>query len=149
MRLSLKQVPTIDDIQVLVRYAERSYLLSRLIATIRGLTEKIECRDGRKTVLVDVGGIYYFESVDKQTYAYCQQIVYQVGLRLYQVKEKLQQYGFVQVSKSCLLNLNMLESVRSLSNGKMVAALSNSEHITISRRYVPELKSAIRKGSQE
>jgi len=149
MKLSVEQVATLDDIHVLVRFARRSFTLSRLLAAIRGLDEKIEAQDGRRVVLLDVVGIYYFESVDKQTFSYCEHEVHKIPLRLYEVKEKLQRYGFVQVSKSCLLNMNMLESVRNVGNSKMVAELSNGEQVIISRRYIPELKAAMKTGSTQ
>ncbi|MCL2826304.1 MAG: LytTR family transcriptional regulator DNA-binding domain-containing protein [Eggerthellaceae bacterium] len=148
MKLLVEQVQGLDDINVIVRFTERNSALGRLLSVIRGLGEKIQAHDKDRTVMLDVIGIYYFESVDKQTFAYCSQEVYQVHDRLYQVKERLERFGFVQVSKSCLLNVNMLESVRNVANSKMEAELSNGEKISISRKYIPELKAEIRRRAE-
>ena len=147
MKLLVEQVPGLDDIHVLIRYAEQNQALARLLTTIRGLGERIQAHDEERTVMLDVQDIYYFESVDKQTFAYCYQKVYRVNDRLYQVKERLEHFGFVQISKSCLLNVSMLESVRSVVNSKMEAELSNGEKVSISRKYIPELKTAIKRGA--
>ena len=148
MKLLVEQVPNLDDIHVLIRYVERDQALGRLLAAIKGLGEKIQAHDESKTVMLDILDIYYFESVDKQTFAYCYHDVYRVGDRLYQVKERLERFGFVQVSKSCLLNVNMLETVRNVVNSKMEAELSNGEKISISRKYIPQLKAAIKRRAE-
>lgn len=58
-------------------------------------------------------------------------------------ENKLQAYGFVQISKSCILNINVLESIRPLFNSRMEAALKNGEKVTINRSYLHEVKKAL------
>ncbi|MDE6406050.1 MAG: LytTR family transcriptional regulator DNA-binding domain-containing protein, partial [Lachnospiraceae bacterium] len=70
--------------------------------------------------------------------------VYHIDLRLYQLKERLQSAGFVQISKSCLLNINALESIRPLFNSRMEATLKNGEKVCVNRKYLQEVKKALR-----
>ena len=59
---------------------------------------------------------------------------------LYQLLEELGDAGFVQVSKSCILNINVLESIRPLRNSRMEATLSNGERVEVTRKYVSAIK---------
>lgn len=68
----------------------------------------------------------------------------QIDFRLYQLKEKLQSSGFVQISKSCLLNINALESIRPLFNSRMEATLKNGEKVCVNRKYLKDVKKALR-----
>lgn len=66
--------------------------------------------------------------------------MYHSQYRLYQLKDKLHEYGFVQISKSCLLNIDILESMRPLFNSRMEATLKNGEKLNINRNYLNEVK---------
>ncbi len=144
MRLKVEQNKTLDDISVLIQYAEKNQMLGRLVHAVRACGKKIQAQYDNKTVLLNIADIYYFESVDKKTFAYCREKVYRVEGRLYQLNENFSGYGFVQVNKACLLNINVLEHVRTLANSKMEATLKNEERVAISRRYIPNLKEALK-----
>jgi len=145
MQLKVEQDLDLEDIHVLIRYSARDQQLRRLLTVIKGLGEKIEAHDETGNVLLSITDIFYFESVDKRTFAYCSTDVYQVSDRLYQIKEKLSRYGFVQVSKTCVLNSHVLQSVRKVHNSRMEAQLSNGERVIVSRKYVPELQAALKR----
>jgi DNA-binding LytR/AlgR family response regulator len=145
MQLRVERDSSLDDLHVLITYVEPDQMLGRLVCAIKNLGEKIEAHDEDRTVMLNVVDIYYFESVDKRTFAYCKHEVYRVSERLYQIKEKLARAGCVQVNKACLLNVNMLESIRSTPNSKMEAELSNGERVSVSRKYLPEIKAAIKR----
>lgn len=144
MRLQVEQDSTVDDISILIRFSEPNQTVGRIVDAIRAFGEKIPAQDDDKTVQLSIAEIYYFESVDKRTFAYCKENVYRVSDRLYQIKERLGRYGFVQVNKACLLNINTLESVRNVGNSKMEAELSNGEKISISRKYISDIKLALK-----
>ncbi|MDR2184936.1 MAG: LytTR family transcriptional regulator DNA-binding domain-containing protein, partial [Treponema sp.] len=57
--------------------------------------------------------------VDKRTFVYCDKAVYHIEQHLYQLIKELAKSGFVQISKSCLVNINMVESIRQLFNSRM------------------------------
>lgn len=114
--------------------------LEELIAVIRLHTLSFSARKGDQTYLLALDDICYFESVDGRTFAYTADEVYETDLRLYQLEEELARTRFLRVSKSALLNLSHLRSVRPVSNGRMAGALDNGEEIIISRKYVAALK---------
>ena len=73
---------------------------------------QIKCTDDHAERMINILDIYYIESVDKKTFVYLENGVYRTDFRLYQLKNKLQTYGFVQISKSCILNINILDNIR-------------------------------------
>lgn len=71
---------------------------------------------------------------------YCEKLVYRTEHRLYQLAENLRDAGFVQVSKSCVLNVQTLDSIRPMLNSRMEATLINGERINVTRKFVPSIK---------
>ena len=83
--------------------------------------------------------IYYTESIDKRTYVYTKEECYETKYRLYELEDLLST-NFLRVSKSLVVNIRKVRSVKSELNGRMTAELLNGERIVISRSYVKDLK---------
>ena len=73
MRLKLEQDTTLDDIHILIQYAEKSEVLKRLVRAVKSCEEKMEAFDRERKLMLNVTDIYYFESVDKKTFACCRE----------------------------------------------------------------------------
>lgn len=84
--------------------------------------------------------IYYLEANEDHIFIYCKDKVYETTLRLYELEKKLDTRSFVRISKSILLNLNKLDSVKALLNGRYEAVLVNNERLIITRHYVTGFK---------
>lgn len=78
----------------------------------------------------------------KKTFLYTLNDVYEASQKLYELEQSLKSQGFLRISKSCILNLDYLQHVRALFNGKYEATLTNNEKLTINRSYVPAFKKA-------
>ena len=76
---------------------------------------------------------------NEKTYLVGENETYRTGKRLYEMSELLGA-GFMQVSRSAIINLKYLESVEPSFNGVMLLHLKNGTSEYISRKYVPELK---------
>lgn len=95
-------------------------------------------RDGQQYFL-DPRDIYYCETVDGRTFAYTRTQTYELGMRLYELEAVLDE-RFFRSSKSQIVNILMIESVRSEMNGRMMATLLSGDRLIVSRAYVKELK---------
>ena len=140
MKISLEQDLSREEIEVLIRYASMNRTVRKLEHYIRSMDRKVRCSLDDAELWIEAGDIFYMESVDKRTYVYGEAGVYRCSLRLYQLLEELGDAGFVQVSKSCILNINVLESIRPLRNSRMEATLSNGERVEVTRKYVSAIK---------
>lgn len=84
--------------------------------------------------------VYYFESVDQKVFAYCEQEVYEIKSKLYELEEELPARNFLRAAKSTILNLNKIASLAPAFGGRFEALLKNGERVIISRQYVSCLK---------
>lgn len=135
------------DLEVLVRYAKMDQNVERLISILHAVDKKMKCYSDEGERLVNVLDIFYLESVDKCTYACLERSVYRTDYRLYQLNENLAHLGFVQISKSCILNISVLDHIKPLANSRMAATLKNGEKLHVTRKYLNNIKRALQEGA--
>ncbi len=87
--------------------------------------------------------IYYFEAVDNKVFIYGIDKVYESKQKLYELERLCESRKFFRCSKSTILNIEKIMMVRPSISGRFEAVLDNEEKVTISRQYVPLLKSKI------
>lgn len=61
-------------------------------------------------------------------------------MKLFELEETLTNSSFVRISKSCILNIDFIEKVKPMLNGKYEVLLINGEKLIINRHYVPIFK---------
>lgn len=66
--------------------------------------------------------------------------VYESDFRLYELEGQLEEFGFLRVSKSFLIPLQKVQSLKADINRKIRITMSNGEQIIASRQYADELK---------
>ncbi|MBR5094996.1 MAG: LytTR family transcriptional regulator DNA-binding domain-containing protein [Oscillospiraceae bacterium] len=133
---------------------ERELLLIRCRAVteeVREILSFVRSRQGSLTGTLDerqyevpLSDIHYIESVDGKTFLYTRERVYETPSRLYELEELLRPRHFLRVSKSMLLDLMKIRSIRPAFNGRFLAVLQSGEEVIISRSYVKDLKSALK-----
>ena len=143
MKIKEEQELSCSEIEVIIKYSQRNRQVNRIIDFLQSFDMQIKCAGDNADKMVNILDIYYIESVDKKTFVYLENAVYRTDFRLYQLKSKLQTYGFVQISKSCILNINVLDSIRPLFNSRMEATLKNGEKVNINRNYLNGVKNAL------
>lgn len=141
MIVKLEENLSQEEIEVLIKYCSMNSTVQKLQTLIQSVDKAIKCSSENYDVLVNASDIYYIESIDKHTFVYCENSVYDSDFRLYQLLDELSDVGFIQVSKSCIININVLHCIKPLINSRLEATLSNGERICVTRKYV----SAIRK----
>lgn len=118
---------------------------------VREIVAFVKSRQGQLTGTADdrmyeiaVSDIFYIESVDNKTFIYCKNREYETKQKLYELEEMLREKHFLRVSKSVLLNLMKVSSIKPALNSRFTAVLFSGEQVIISRKYVPELKKALK-----
>ena len=146
MKVTLKENKLKTDIEVIIEYPEMSETVNRIEHAVKSVDNAVRCIDDDGNIcFVRVSDVFYIESVEKQVFIYTKEKVYRAELQLYQFAEKLYSFGFEQISKSCILNINMLVSVKPIFNSKMEALLENGEKVLISRNFIPAIKKRLEK----
>ena len=120
---------------------------------VREIVTFVKSRQGQlngviegKQYEIPIMDIYYIEAVDSKVFLYSSQKVYETKQKIYELENALREKFFLRVSKSLLLNLMKVKAIKPAVNGRFVAILQSGEEIMISRKYVPELKKALKGG---
>ena len=118
---------------------------------IKEIVTFVKSRQGQLTGIIEgkqyevpVTDIYYVEAVDNSVFIYGPNKVYEAGQKLYELEGILREKYFLRVSKSLILNLMKVNAIRPALNGRYLALLHSGEEIIISRKYVSDLKKALK-----
>ena len=136
----------VDELEVEIKNTFHDEYVQKLEQYIRRYERVLVGEDTGRQYRILQSEVYYIESVDKRAFIYTRDSVYRSADRLHQIEADIGSSGFIRVSKSCLINVNFLESVTSLTNSRLEAVLYNGERVCVSRMYIPGIKDALSRG---
>lgn len=141
MKFTIEQSSDNNEVEINIKCGQIiDEKLQKLIDQIRLYSFSIVCKKDKDIYQISLKDAYYIESVEEKTFVYLEKEVYESNLKLYELEEQLKNTSYIRVSKSIILNIEKLQSVKPLINGKLEANLKNNEKILINRHYVPEFK---------
>ena len=76
-------------------------------------------------------------------FAYTKDKVYEVTYRIQDINRLFSKLYFIQISRTIVLNIDMIEKVSTLVNGRILAYLINDEKQIISRAYARDFKNKL------
>lgn len=74
--------------------------------------------------------------------------MFESKLKLYEMEEKLCGLGFFRISKSCLVNLKYIKTIRNDVERRIRITLKNGEHVIVSRQYAKGVSSIFALGEK-
>lgn len=128
------------DLTVSVTCKQLTPDVEKIVAALQMMNQQLTARKGDEIYLLDVAQIIYIESVDRKCFIYTSGEIYESEFRLYELERQLEEYGFFRVSKSFLIHLQSIQSLKADINRKIRVTMSNGEQIIASRQYADELK---------
>jgi DNA-binding LytR/AlgR family response regulator len=140
VKISININENFSDTEIVINSGALTPEIERIIATLRILDQQITVIKNDESYILDVAKIVYIESVDRKTFVYTQDDCFESKLKLYEVEEQLCQGGFLRISKSSLVQLKFIRSLKAELNRKIRLTLENGEQIIVSRQYADELK---------
>lgn len=140
MILKLELSETAEEPIVTIRCKEQNALVQQLIAAIQMVDQRLAITSENQTVLLPVRSILYVESVDRKCFIYSSNQVYESSLKLYELAHQLAPCSFSQISKSCLVNLQNVSSIKAYIDRRLLITLQNGEQLIASRQYAPLIK---------
>ncbi len=129
-----------EDLKISVTCRHLTPDIEKLLATLRMMNHQLTAKKGAEVYLVDTASVIYIESVDRKCFIYTKDDVYESDFRLYELEQRLEEYGFIRVSKSFLIHLQNIQSLKADINRRVRITMSNGEQIIASRQYADELK---------
>ena len=149
MEVEVKVEPGRKEPRVVILTGEDSPELQRLARELAGLQlGPIQVREGERTLLLPQEEFLRFYTDGKSVAAQTAAGVYAVGLRLYELEERLDRRRFVRISNSEIVNLDKVTALDLSITGTIRMTLDHSVTTYASRRCVKKIKEALglRKG---
>ena len=141
MKLTIEQSSDNKEIEINIKCGQViDERLQKLIDQIRLYSFSIIAKKDKEIYQISLKDVYYIESIEEKTFVYLEKEVYEASLKLYELEEQLVNTSYIRVSKSIILNIEKLQSIKPLINGKLEATLKNQEKVLINRHYVPAFK---------
>lgn len=142
MKIIVKENVDIQETIIAIHCHQKDADIQQMIDYLSQFYQTLTCKKDKQIYQIYIKDIYYIESVDNKIFIYKQNEIYEGIYKLYELESLFKEHDFIRISKSCLLNLRYLESVKVLAYGKYEATLINQEKLIISRKYMPDLKKA-------
>ncbi|WHH58636.1 LytTR family DNA-binding domain-containing protein [Petroclostridium sp. X23] len=140
MKYVIDENETYEDVEIIIKCKKCDDSILSLISRLKMQNEKIIGVINEKTFVLDPKDILYFESVDKKSFIYTKDEVYESSLRLYEIEKILQMQGFIRATKSTIINISKIKSIKTEFNSTLTVEMENHEKLAVSRQYAPILK---------
>lgn len=129
-----------EEIEVNIKCNKLTNEVENLIATLRIINQQMLVIKDNENYLLDVNNISYIEALERKTFVYTEDEIYESKLKLYEMEERLCNCGFIRISKSCLVHIKYIKSIRNDIERKLRLTMKNDEQIIVSRQYADEIK---------
>ena len=140
MKIDICVDKNVTDLTISVICKQLTPDIKKLLATLRMMNHQLTLRKDSEIYLLDIVQVIYIESIDRKCFVYTAKEIYESDFKLYELEKRLEEYGFFRVSKSCLIHLQNIQSLKADINRKVRVTMSNGEQIMASRQYADELK---------
>lgn len=132
-----------ETLQVVIKCRQIDDEIVRLKYHIEMFDKKLQAKKDNEWCLVNSFDILYFESVDNRTFLYTKGDVMEVRQRLYELEMVLSDKDFIRISKSQIVNINKIRSLKPEINRTILVTMCNGEQLYISRKYVPAIRNML------
>lgn len=140
MKITIDIDEAYSDLEITVGCRRLSPEIEKIIATLRMMDMQLTVTKENVTYLLDLNKVLYMEAVERTTFVYTEEAVYESKMKLYELEQQTEDIGFFRANKSCLVNLKMIKSLRADINRKIRVTMKNGEQIMVSRMYADELR---------
>ncbi len=143
MKIIIQTDDSVQDTTLSITCREVTPELERLIEALRLSDKKLSVRVNGEIRLIDLKSILYVETVERNSFIYTEGGVFESQLRLYELEAMLAEHNFIRINKSTLVNLNMIESLKSDIDRRIRVTLKNGYQLIISRAYAEDFKAKL------
>ncbi|KPN95010.1 LytTR family DNA-binding domain-containing protein [Lysinibacillus sp. ZYM-1] len=140
MKISIEEISRELEEEILIKCHEVDEEIHEIVSKLQTETLIILGYQNDRVHRINLRDIYYFEAVDGKVFLYCEDNVFEVKHKLYELEEVCKDKKCFRATKSTILNIAKISSVHPSFSGRFEAVLDNGERAVISRQYVPVLK---------
>lgn len=140
MKITINTDARYAETEVIVNCSRLGDDTEKILAALRMQDMKLAGRkDGRQHIL-EASDIMYVESTDKRAFLYTLSDVYESHLKLYELEVKLGDCDFLRANKSCLFNINHVQSIEPDLDRRLILTMGRDIKLIVSRQYSAAVK---------
>ena len=140
MQIKIEFCEELAEPEITIKCREKTALIDRLVAALQMIDRQIMVSCEGNMLPLALGEILYIESVDGKTFLYTQGKIYESPCKLYELEERLEAYMFVRTSKSAIVNLEHIKSIKTWLDRRLLITMENGESLIASRQYARGIK---------
>ncbi|MEG0752465.1 MAG: LytTR family DNA-binding domain-containing protein [Angelakisella sp.] len=140
MKIIIHENPTLEDTEIVINCKKADEAILHMLSLLHSLDSKLTGTKNGDIFLLRPEEILYIDTVDKKTFFYTETDVYETPLRLYELEEQLGSGSFFRSSKSSIVNIAAIKSIRPELGGRLTIVLCGGEKLIVSRQYSAVLK---------
>jgi DNA-binding LytR/AlgR family response regulator len=144
MEIRVRKIGNDEKEYIEIGCHKRDERTNELIRVLKMHHGSIEAYREEKQYQIPLMDIYYIEAVDEKTFIYLENDCYEAKKRLYEFEELLSDRSFSRISKSVIVNMMKIVTIKPALNGRFLCQLNNNEKVIISRKYVPDIKEKLK-----
>ena len=137
-----------EELTITIRCKEVTTEVEKLVNSLKNTSISLIGKLNDEKVIIDLKDIYYFEAVENKVYAYLEKAVYEIEYKIAELNDLLKTTSFIQVARTVVLNVNKINKIKTMVNGRILAYLVNGEKIIITRVYANNFKNKIKGGGK-
>ncbi len=137
MKITIETNQTINETEIKIVCNSITQDIEKIISTLNVFDKKLTVKKNDEIFFINISEVLYIDTVDKKTFVYTNDNVYETTLKLYELEE---QFEFFRASKSCIINIKYIKSLKSDFDRKIRVTMENDEKLIVSRQYAVELK---------
>ncbi|MDP4117939.1 MAG: LytTR family DNA-binding domain-containing protein [Bacillota bacterium] len=150
MKVHIELVRDLPEDEVLIRCCHVDDTIQKIQQFISEQTElssKMVFYKNNQEFHLPLRDILFFETESEVVYAHTANDSYKIKYRLYEL-EKLLPHSFVRISKSTILNINLVFSItRNITSSSLVQFMNTHKQVYVSRHYYKNLKQRLNERS--
>ena len=147
MDINIKKIGETEKEYIEIGCHRRDERINEIVRFIRSRQGILTGTKDDRQYSILLPDILYIEAVDEKTFIYLQNECYESNRRLYEFEEVLSTRNFARISKSVVVNLMKIRSIKPSLNGRFSCVLTNGEQVIISRKYVPDIREKLKGGA--
>lgn len=140
MKIRIEEDASAEEMEITIRCRRTDDSVIRMLEMLRAGDRKLTGHLENQTYILDAGQVLYIDTVEKRTFLYTKEAVYETPLKLYELEERLESADFFRASKSSIINFNQIQSLKPEFGGTMQVTMSNGEKLMVSRQYARVIK---------
>lgn len=140
MKITIQTNETVKDTEITIVCSAITHEVEKIISRLKVLENQLAAVNGNETFFLDILELLYIETVDKKTFVYTADNVYETEMKLYELEEQFEQFGFFRAGKSCIVNLKHIKSLKAEFDRRIKVTMENGEQLIVSRQYADEFK---------